>query len=58
MTYAHPILDAAAIDAQPRVAALNGRRHTYFCGAHLRYGFHEDGVMSALAAVERLEATA
>lgn len=58
MTYAHPILDGAAIAAQPRVAALNGTRRTFFCGAHLRYGFHEDGVMSALAAVERLEATA
>ncbi|MFN7977762.1 MAG: FAD-dependent oxidoreductase [Vicinamibacterales bacterium] len=58
MTYAHPILDRAAIDAQPRVAALNGTRQTYFCGAHLRYGFHEDGVMSALAAVARLEASA
>lgn len=58
MTYAHPILDGAAIAAQPRVAALNGTRHTYFCGAHLRYGFHEDGVMSALAAVARLEGTA
>lgn len=58
MTYAHPILDGVAIAAQPRVAALNGARHTYFCGAHLRYGFHEDGVMSALAAVGRLEGTA
>ncbi len=55
MTYAHPILDRPALDAQQTVAALNGTRQTYFCGAHLRYGFHEDGVMSALAVVERLE---
>ena len=55
MTYAHPILDRPALDAQQTVAALNGSRQTYFCGAHLRYGFHEDGVMSALAVVERLE---
>jgi hypothetical protein len=58
MTYAHPILDRPALDAQQTVAALNGTRQTYFCGAHLRYGFHEDGVMSALAAVERLEGRA
>ena len=58
MTYAHPILDRPALDAQPVVAALNGTRQTYFCGAHLRYGFHEDGVMSALAVVERLEGRA
>lgn len=58
MSYTHPILDRGANEAQPRVAALNGTRATYFCGAHLRYGFHEDGVVSALAAVERLEAAA
>lgn len=48
MHYTHPILDRPAVAAQPRVEALNGRRRTYFCGAHLRYGFHEDGVVSAL----------
>jgi len=48
MDYTHPILDRAAVAAQDRVRALNGRRRTYFCGAHLRYGFHEDGVVSAL----------
>lgn len=48
MRYAHPILDRAAVAAQARVRDLNGRRRTYFCGAHLRFGFHEDGVVSAL----------
>ncbi|MGE3844041.1 MAG: NAD(P)/FAD-dependent oxidoreductase [Vicinamibacterales bacterium] len=47
MTYAHPILDAAAVRAQADVTALNGTRHTYYCGAHLRFGFHEDGLVSA-----------
>jgi predicted NAD/FAD-binding protein len=48
MDYTHPILDAAAIDGQQAVQAINGRRNTYYCGAHLRYGFHEDGLRSAL----------
>jgi predicted NAD/FAD-binding protein len=48
MHYTHPILDRAAVAAQSRVDALNGHRRTYYCGAHLRYGFHEDGVVSAL----------
>lgn len=52
MHYTHPILDGPAIAAQPRVTALNGQRRTWYCGAHLRYGFHEDGVMSALAVVK------
>lgn len=58
MSYAHPILDRSALAAQPRLAAMSGSRATYFCGAHLGYGFHEDGVRSALAAVQRLEAAA
>ena len=32
---------------------LQGRPHTWFCGAWTRYGFHEDGLMSGLAVVER-----
>jgi len=48
MDYDHPIQDAPAIAAQPRVQALNGSRNTYFCGAYLGHGFHEDGLVSAL----------
>jgi predicted NAD/FAD-binding protein len=52
--YAHPVFDSAAIAAQARVPALQGRRHTWFCGAWTRYGFHEDGLMSGLAVVHGL----
>ena len=46
--YAHPVFDAAAV--RPSVAAreINGIDGTYFCGAYWGYGFHEDGVQSAL----------
>jgi predicted NAD/FAD-binding protein len=50
--YAHPLFDAAAVAAQARHADIDGVRRTYFCGAYWRNGFHEDGVVSALAAVE------
>lgn len=49
MIYSHPVLDTAAFTGQAAIARLNGTRHTFYCGAHLRNGFHEDGVMSALA---------
>ena len=49
MSYSHPILDAAAIEGQALVSGMNGERGTWFCGAHLRYGFHEDGMASAVA---------
>jgi uncharacterized protein len=46
--YAHPLLDARAIAAQQRYDEISGRRATWFCGAYWGYGFHEDGVQSAL----------
>ncbi|CAB3754932.1 NADH-ubiquinone oxidoreductase subunit 6 [Burkholderia sp. MSh2] len=46
--YAHPLLDLAAIDAQHRLPALQGQRRTWFAGAWTGYGFHEDGLKSAL----------
>jgi predicted NAD/FAD-binding protein len=50
--YTHPHFDAAAVAAQARHSELDGARRTFFCGAYWRNGFHEDGVVSALAAVE------
>ena len=55
--YAHPVFDLAAIRAQPLVGQLQGRQHTWFCGAWTGYGFHEDGLKSGLAAAQQLRAT-
>jgi predicted NAD/FAD-binding protein len=44
--YAHPVFDAAAIRAQSRLEALQGRGGVWFCGAWTGYGFHEDGLRS------------
>jgi predicted NAD/FAD-binding protein len=55
--YAHPVFDTSAMAAQQRVPELQGRQHTWFCGAWTRYGFHEDGVMSGLAVCEGLRAS-
>jgi predicted NAD/FAD-binding protein len=54
--YAHPVFDMAAIRAQGQVPALQGRQHTYFCGAWTGYGFHEDGLKSGLDVAARLQA--
>lgn len=54
--YAHPVFDVAAIRAQHQVPALQGKRHTYFCGAWTGYGFHEDGLKSGLDVAARLQA--
>lgn len=44
--YAHPLFDAAALRAQALLPQVQGRRHTWFCGAWTGYGFHEDGLRS------------
>jgi predicted NAD/FAD-binding protein len=48
-TYHHPAYSCASISAQTRFNEISGRNRTHFCGAYWGYGFHEDGVNSALA---------
>ena len=52
--YAHPLLDAAALVGQAEIGALQGARRTWFAGAWLGYGFHEDGLASAYAAADSI----
>jgi predicted NAD/FAD-binding protein len=52
--YAHPVFDQGAIDAQARLPALQGQRNSWFAGAWTGYGFHEDGLKSALAVAAAL----
>lgn len=54
--YDHPVFDAAAIAAQAQFGALQGHRRTWYCGAWLGAGFHEDGLQSGLAVAEALGA--
>ena len=54
----HPQFNAAAFAAQKRLHEIQGRRHTWFCGAWTGYGFHEDGLQSGLAVAEALGAVA
>jgi predicted NAD/FAD-binding protein len=46
--YEHPVLDAGALRAQAMLAGLQGRHRAWFAGAWTGYGFHEDGLKSAL----------
>lgn len=54
MTYAHPVYTPQAIAAQRLHGEIDGQRGTYFCGAYWGYGFHEDGVNSALEVCRKL----
>ena len=52
--YSHPVFDQAAITAQQQLPQIQGTSGLWFCGAWTRYGFHEDGLMSAMAVVDGL----
>ncbi len=54
MTYSHPLYNRDAIRAQGQWAEVSGVNRTHFCGAYWFYGFHEDGVRSALRVANAL----
>jgi predicted NAD/FAD-binding protein len=54
--YRHPVLDRTALLAQSHWREISGVRGTHFCGAYWRFGFHEDGVQSALRVARALGA--
>lgn len=56
VTLRHPVYDLAAIEAQKQAAAMNGSNRTWFCGAWMKNGFHEDGLASAYDVVTALNA--
>lgn len=54
----HPVFDFGALAAQQSLKQMQGARNTWFCGAHLGHGFHEDGLVSAMRVAEALGAPA
>lgn len=52
--YDHPLFDASAIAAQRDIWQIQGVQRTWFAGAWLGYGFHEDGLQSGLEIAERI----
>ena len=55
--FSHPIFDYGAITAQPQIETIQGKDRLWFCGAYQRYGFHEDGLMSAVNIVKAMGGT-
>ena len=52
LDYMHPFFSLDGVKAQQRQSEINGSLRTFYCGAYWRYGFHEDGVVSALTALD------
>ena len=51
--YTHPQYSFDAFNSQKDLPLLNQQQNTFFCGSYFGYGFHEDGVKSALAVAEK-----
>jgi len=56
MSYEHPVYSTTSVHAQTRKAEIQGQRHTWFAGAYWGWGFHEDGMRSAVEVAEALGA--
>lgn len=54
-SFTHPVYDLAALRAQDDIARFNGTNATWFCGAWMKNGFHEDGLASAIEVVEGID---
>ena len=54
INYEHPLFDEAAVQAQHKMKKLQGKNGIYYAGAWMRYGFHEDGILSAKWAINEM----
>ncbi|MEX0286660.1 MAG: NAD(P)/FAD-dependent oxidoreductase [Paracoccaceae bacterium] len=54
-TMRHPVYGPGVLEAQDRLREINGTNRTWFCGAWMRNGFHEDGLASAVEVVEQIQ---
>jgi len=54
--FEHPIFDQDAITAQSLITSIQGKDRVHYCGAWQRYGFHEDGCLSAVNVAKNLGA--
>jgi predicted NAD/FAD-binding protein len=53
-SFDHPVFDNAAIEAQRKIPEIQGKDRIWYCGAWQRYGFHEDGLLSAVNVAEMM----
>ena len=51
--YSHPVYNLQTLEGQSRIKKLQGKYRTFYVGAHLGYGFHEDGVVSAIEVTKK-----
>lgn len=55
--FTHPVFDEKAVRAQAEIDKIQGQNGIWFCGAYQRYGFHEDGLLSAVKLCQKMGVT-
>ena len=55
LTYEHPIFNESTLAGQQQIKNLQGVNNTFYVGAHLGYGFHEEGIQSAFNVIKKLQ---
>ena len=55
--FSHPVFNKAAIHAQDKIPSLQGHNNCWYCGAYQGYGFHEDGLLSAVRVAQQMGMT-
>jgi uncharacterized protein len=53
--YEHPYFDISALNAQRRWVEISGKDNIHYCGAYWKWGFHEDGLWSAMRVVDSIK---
>ncbi len=53
--FEHPVFNRAAIDAQEKLDMVQGSQNCWYAGAYQRYGFHEDGLLSAVNVLKKMD---
>ena len=55
--FEHPIFSIETLRSQKKLASIQGIKNTYYCGSYCGYGFHEDGIQSAVYVASKLNIT-
>ena len=55
VNFTHPFFNSETIKYQNELSSLQGKKRTWYCGAYFGYGFHEDGLKSAIDIIKNFE---
>ena len=55
INFTHPYFNSETVKLQKSLIALQGKKRTWYCGSYFGYGFHEDGIKSAINLTENFK---